>query len=239
MDKYGPVKYFDIEGNEVAAPVEAKADASLTPEILLQKAIAAVGGKEAIASVKDVELKGTASVMGQSLTMNQKILIPGNIVSVMSMGGMTIMKQALVAGKYTVNQQGMEAPITDEVKEELDAAATLVPEQVYLAKGYQFKIVGAEKIEGKDAIDLAITTPSGKTSHRYYDATNFLLVKTSKSQEVPGRGTVTQQQFYNGYKEVNGLKLPMEALIDMGQIKINVKYTDIKVNQGLKLEDLK
>jgi hypothetical protein len=28
-------------------------------------------------------------------------------------------------------------------------------------------------------------------------------------------------------------------IIDMGQVKINVKYTDIKVNQGLKTSDLK
>jgi hypothetical protein len=28
-------------------------------------------------------------------------------------------------------------------------------------------------------------------------------------------------------------------IIDMGAMKINVKYTDIKVNQGLKTSDLK
>jgi hypothetical protein len=33
--------------------------------------------------------------------------------------------------------------------------------------------------------------------------------------------------------------LPTEEVIDMGQFKINVKYTDIKANQGLKVDDLK
>ena len=56
---------------------------------------------------------------------------------------------------------------------------------------------------------------------------------------MPGRGTVTQQQFYNGYQAVNGIQLASEMIIDMGPIKINVKYTDIKVNQGLKSSDLK
>jgi hypothetical protein len=157
----------------------------------------------------------------------------------MSMGGMPIMKQAVVDGKYSVNQQGQEAPITDELKAELDASAVLIPEQTYLAKGYQFKIVGAEKVEGKDAIDVELTNPAGKITHRYYDASTYLLVKTAKSQEVPGRGTVTQQQFYKSYKAVNGIQLPTEEVIDMGQFKINVKYTDIKANQGLKVDDLK
>ncbi|MEN9381976.1 MAG: hypothetical protein RI940_857 [Bacteroidota bacterium] len=239
LEKYGPVKYFDLEGNEVAAPVEAKADASLTPDVLLQKVVSAVGGSDAIAAIKDIQLKGSASLMGQTLEMSQTIITPGNSVTTMSMGGMAVMKQSVVDGKYSVSQQGMEAPITDDVKEGLDESALLIPELSYLAKGYKLKIVGAEKIDGKDAIDLELTTPSGKVSHRFYDAKTYLLVKTAKSQEVPGRGVVTQQEFYNGYKTINGVQLPTEQLIDMGQLKINVKYTDIKANQGLKTTDLK
>jgi hypothetical protein len=138
-----------------------------------------------------------------------------------------------------VAQQGMEMPITDDLKEGLDASATLVPEQLFLTKGYGLKIVGAEKVDGKDAIDVEVTTPSKKVSHRFYDAKTFLLVKTSKSEEVPGRGTMTQQQYFNGYKTVNGVQIATEQLMDLGQMKINIKYTDIKVNQGLKSSDLK
>lgn len=239
LEKYGPIKYFDFDGNEVAAPTEAKADASLTPEVLIQKVVTAAGGKEAISAIKDLQLKGTASVMGQNLDMSQTYVMPGNTVMQMSMGGMAIIKQSVVDGKYAVSQQGMEAPITDEVKEGLDEAANIVPELYYLAKGYKLKIVGAEKVEGKDAIDMEVTTPSGKVSHRFYDATSFLLVKTAKSQEVPGRGTVTQQEFHNGYKLVNGIQVASEQILDMGQVKINVKFTEIKANQGLKVTDLK
>ena len=239
LEKYGPIKYFDIEGNEVAAPTEVKADASLTPAALMEKAIAAIGTKEALDNVKDVQLKGTANLMGQSLEMQQTIVMPGNTVTTMSMGGMAMMRQAVVDGKYSVTQQGQEAPITDDVKEGLDESAFLAPEQLYLAKGYGLKIVGAEKVDGKDAIDVEVTTPSKKVSHRFYDAKTFLLVKTSKSEEVPGQGTMTQQQYYTGYKVVNGVQIASEQLMDLGQMKINIKYTDIKMNQGLKTSDLK
>jgi hypothetical protein len=177
--------------------------------------------------------------MGQSLEMKQTIVMPGNSVTTMSMGGMAIMRQAVVNGKYSITQQGQEAPITDDLKEGLDESASIAPEQLFLTKGYSLKIVGGEKVDGKEAIDLEVTTPSKKVSHRFYDAKTFLLVKTSKSEEVPGRGTMTQQQFYTGYQTVNGVQISSEQLIDMGQMKINVKYTDIKVNQGLKTTDLK
>jgi len=239
LEKYGPVKYFDIEGNEVAAPVEAKADVNLTPELIMEKAIAAIGSKEALASVRDVQLKGTASLMGQTLNMEQTIIIPGNAVTSMSMGGMAIMRQAVIDGNYSVSQQGQEAPITDDIKEGLDESATITPEQLFLNKGYQLKVIGTEKVNNKDAIDVEVTTPSGKVAHRFYDATSYLLVKTTKSEEVPGRGAMTQQHFFNGYQEVNGVQLPSDELIDMGQLKITIKYTSIKVNQGLKTSDLK
>ena len=239
LEKYGPLKYFDIEGNEIAAPTEVKADASLTPAALMEKAISAIGTKEALSSVNDVQLKGTANLMGQSLEMKQTIVMPGNSVTTMSMGGMAMMRQAVVDGKYSVSQQGQEAPITDDLKEGLDESAFLAPEQLYLAKGYGLKIVGAEKVDGKDAIDVEVTTPSKKVSHRFYDAKTFLLVKTSKSEEVPGQGTMTQQQYYTGYKVVNGVQIASEQLMDLGQMKINIKYTDIKMNQGLKTSDLK
>ena len=68
---------------------------------------------------------------------------------------------------------------------------------------------------------------------------NKVLVKTAVSQEVPGQGTVTQQQYYKAYKLVNGIQIASEEVMDMGQMKINIKYTDMKANQGLKVTDLK
>jgi hypothetical protein len=232
LDKYGPVKYFDMEGNEIAAPTEAKADASLTPEILIQKVVTAVGGKDAIGAIKDLQLKGSATIAGfpKTLDISKTIILPDNSVSMMSMGGMALMKQSVVNGKYSSSQQGVEAPVTDELKEGLDESTSIIPEQTYLAKGYQLKIIGAEKVEGKDAIDLEVKKPSGKVAHRFYDATSYLLVKTVDTQ---------QQQFYNEYKLVNGILFASEELIVAGQMKINIKYTDIKANQGLKAADLK
>ena len=238
LEKYGPVKYFDMEGNEMAAPKEAKVDAGLTSELLIEKITKAMGGA-ALANIKDVQLIGKVNVMGQSLDMTQKLLIPGNAMQTMSMGGMVISKQAVVNGQYEVSQQGQQAPITDEVKEGLDESTNLVPEQTYITKGYKFTIVGAEKVGDKDAIDVEITTPSGKKSHRYYDATTFLLVKTMKSQEVPGRATVIQQAFFNNYQTIEGVSFAKETVIDLGQLKMKINYNEIKVNQGLKMEDLK
>jgi len=72
LEKYGEIKYFDIEGNEIAAPLEKKADATLTIDALLNKTIQAMGGKESIEKIKDVQLIGKVGVMGQSIDVVQK-----------------------------------------------------------------------------------------------------------------------------------------------------------------------
>lgn len=239
LDKYGPIKYYDIEGNEIAAPTEAKADASLTPAVLIDKVINALGGQAALSSIKDIQYKGKASLMGRDIEMQQTKVLPGNAVLSMSMGGMVLSRQALVNGKYSVAQQGMEAPMTEELKESLNETAALHPEMIFTANGYKLKIAGADKIEGADVIDLEVVSPTGKVSHRFYDSKTFLLSKVSTTQEVPGRGAVTQQQFYKDYKSIGGVQIANEEILDLGQFKLNVKYADIKVNQGLKVEDLK
>jgi hypothetical protein len=238
LEKYGEVKYFDIEGNEVAAPKEIKADASLTVDVLINKTVEAMGGKASIEKIKDVQLNGKVGVMGQSIDIVQKIIQPGSAVMLMSMGGMVISKQAVVDGKYEVSQQGMQAPITDDLKEGLDESTYLVPELMYQQKGYTLNIVGIEQVDGKDAIDVELTAPSGKKSHRFYDKETYLLVKTTKVEKGP-QGPVTQQQYYKNYQKVDGVAFAKEAVMDLGQFKMNLNFETIKVNQGLKLEDLK
>jgi predicted Zn-dependent peptidase len=239
LEKYGKIKYFDMEGNEVAAPTEAKAvDATLTSEVLLEKIIAAKGADKD-AGIKDLQLTGKVSIMGQSLNIRQVYVAPGNTMQSMSMGGMELSKQSLIDGKYEMMQQGKSLPIKEEIKENLDESASLIEEKLYKAKAYKFNIVGMEKLNDKDVIHVELVTPSGKKSDKYYDIQTYLLLKSSTVQEVPGRAAIVQQTFYNEYTKVNGVQVAKDILIDMGPMKMNVKYEEVKFNQGLSTADMK
>lgn len=239
LEKYGPIKYFDIEGNEVAAPSESKAvDAALTNEVLLNKIIAAKGADNDV-SIKDLQLIGKVSIMGQSLNVKQVYIAPGNGIQTMSMGGMVLSKQSLIDGKYEMIQQGQAIPVKEEAKESLEESATLIEEKLYKSKKYQFNIVGIEKIDEKEVIHVALQSPSGKKTDKFYDAQTYLLVKSTAVQEIPGRASIVQQTFYNNYINVNGVQVAKEILIDMGQMKMNVKYDEVKFNQGISTADLK
>lgn len=239
LEKYGDVKYFDVYGNEKAAPIEKKVDAGISAETILKKSIEAQGGEEAIKGIKDVTMNGTASVMGQNLDFAQQYVLPTGYLQNISMGGQSMAKQMTKNGTYSVVQQGMEQPLKDDNKEELDEAASLFLESYMLKKGgYTFSVKGIEQVEGKDAYNIEIKSSKGRLFNYYYDLSSGLRVKETRTQESPaGKLNITISN--TEYKTVNGVKLPIKQTLDTGQFKINIEISDLKVNQGLKMEDLK
>ena len=239
LEKYGDVKYFDVYGNEKAAPIEKKVEATISPESILKKAIEAQGGEEAMKGIKDVTMNGTASVMGQKLDFAMQYVLPNGYLQNISMGGQSIAKQMAKNGAYSVVQQGMEQPLKEDDIEELDEAASLFLESYMLKKGgYIFVVKGIEQVDGKDAYNVEIKSSKGRLFNFYYDLSSGLRVKEVRTQESPaGKLTITLSN--TEFKTANGVKVPIMLILDTGQFKINIDISDLKVNQGLKIDDLK
>jgi zinc protease len=239
LEKYGEVKYFDVYGNEKAAPSDKKVDVSVTPESIFKKSIEAQGGEAAMSAVKDISMTGTASVMGQALDFSLKYVLPTGYLQVLSMGGQPLAKQLAKNGTYSVAQQGMDQPLKDDDKEELDEAAALFLESYMLKKGgYFFTVKGIEQVEGKDAYNVEIKSPKGRVFNHFYDVASSLRVKETKTEESP-EGKSTTGVITVEYKTYNGVKLPVKQVFDAGPYKINIDIKEVKLNQGLKLDDLK
>jgi hypothetical protein len=239
LEKYGEIRYFDVYGNEKQAPVEKKVDPSVSAESIFKKSIDAQGGESAINAVKDLTMTGTASVMGQVIDYSSVFIFPSGFLNTMSMRGMSLSKQSVKNDQYSVIQQGAEQSLKDGDKEELDETASLFIESYLLKKaGYSFTVKGIESVEGKDAYNIEIKSPKERVFNFYYDLASGLRVKEVRTEDNAGvKSTVIITN--TGYKEVNGVKLPVKQLFDTGPLKINIEIKDIKCNQGLKLDDLK
>lgn len=239
LEKYGEVKYFNVYGQEVQAPTAKAVDASVTPQSILQKAIDAYGGSAAIAAVKDLHLVGKASLMGRDLTITQKQIMPSAFLQETAMQGMILQKKMMKDGKFTSMAQGQSLPVEDKDKEEMMEEAAFMIEPVILQnKAYQLSIKGIEQVEGKDAYAMAVKTPAGRDYTNYYDVASGLLVKKSMVQEGP-MGSVTVNTTITDYKPFNGVMIPTRIINDLGSMKIDIKFDDVKMNSGLKAEDIK
>jgi zinc protease len=239
LEKYGEVKFYDVYGNEKAAPVEKKVEAGITTENIFKKSIAAQGGEAAMSAIKDIALSGTASVQGQNLDFVTKYVVPGGYLQSISMGPNSLSKQLVRGTTYSITQQGMEAPLEDKDKEELDEATSLFIEPYLLKKpGYTFTVKGVEPVEGKDAYNIEVKSPKGRVFNLYYDVATSMRVKESKTEEGP-QGKITTSSTTSEFKTYNGVKIPVKQIFDAGAFKLNIEIKEVKVNQGLKLEDLK
>ncbi len=240
LEKYGEVKYYDVHGNEVAAPVAAKkADAGVSAESILQKAAAAMGTPDAVAAVKDILLSGQTSIMGRDVTFIQKHILPSAYSMEMSMGTMVIQKQMLKDGKYTSVQQGQPGETSAEDKEEIDQSASFFDDAFLLnQKGNTYTVGDIEQVNGKDAYTIKMKTNAGREFTNYYDVASGLKVKSSRMEESP-MGKVNLQTYFNDYKDYSGVKIPTQIIQDLGQLKIDLHFKEIKVNSGLKADDIK
>jgi predicted Zn-dependent peptidase len=238
LEKYGAVKYFNVYGQEVQAPTAKSVDASVTPQSILQKAVDAYGGA-AVAAVKDVSLTGGASVQGTNITVTQKHIIPSAFLQEVSMQGMVLEKKMLKDGKYSQASQGQAKETDEKSKEEMNEDAAFIAERYMLnQKGYTFSLNGIEQVEGKDAYVLKVKTPAGREFTNYYDVASGLLVKKTSVQEGP-QGSATVSSIVTDYKAFNGVQIPTRIVNDLGGMKFEIRFTDIKVNSGLKAEDIK
>jgi zinc protease len=240
LEKYGEVKYFDVYGNETAAPAVQAVDPSVTPQTILAKAVAATGTPQAIAAVKDVVMKGKATIMGQSIDVEQKYLLPGNYLSTVKMGGMELQKELLTGGKYSQSAQGQKQEPDAKGKEEIDEKAAFFSDAYLLnQKGADYKISGIEKVNGKDAYVLQVKTANGRAFTNFYDVASGLKVKSTMTQDAGPMGQMNIEAYLYDYKTFNGVQLPTRVVIDMGQMQQELKFEDIKINSGLKPEDFK
>jgi hypothetical protein len=136
-----------------------------------------------------------------------------------------------------LNRNDVEPFTTDEVKaesEKSDLDGYLVD---YAAKGSKVDLEGMEKVEGRDAYKLKVTTKSGRVQYIWVDAQSFLDVKVAGTpRRMDGRMhnvAIYQRDFRN----VQGLMVPfvLETAVDGYRETHKTVIETVAVNP--KLED--
>lgn len=225
LEKLGiPMFYFDKYGNAVEKPVAKKeVPAGVTAKTVLDSYIKAVGGDKAVATVKSVAYKGTATIPGapSPITYINKVDAKGKYLVEALMGPMSLMKQAYNGKVGYMTQQGQKSNLEGDMLADVKASAHPFPE-LALKNAADTQLKGIESIDGTDAYAIV----NGKTT-RYYD------VKTGlKISEVTATPQGNSGVAFKDYKDVKGVKYPFTLVLDMG-MAVDVKIDEVKVNEGV------
>src|SRR5690606_13213878 len=235
LEKLGiPMFFFDKYGNPTEKPQAKEVDPSITPKVVLDKFFTAIGGADAVKNVKTISMKGSAAnVPGAPapVTIVMK-KAEGKFFQEISIEGMgTLNKQVINGNKGYISGQGEKQDFTAEELEESKGKAIPFTE-TYLATVSGLVVEAIEPVDGNDAYVLK----HGKNKY-YYDVASGLKVAESQEQEQMGQ-KFTTMTYYKDYRDVKGVKIPFNIVQNVG-FELDVKFTDIKVNEGVTDADFK
>lgn len=223
-----PILFFDKYGNAVDKPVFKKeVPKGMTAKTVLDNYIKAIGGEKAALAVKTIAMTGSTTIpqAPAPLSFSSKIDVKGKLVVELAMGGMSLMKQVVNEKGGFVIQQGQKVELTGKDLEDIKAAATPI-EELNLLKKSEVSLTGIETINGTEAYALK----NGKTT-LYYDVKSGLKIADVITIEQGGQ-TMNKTNSYLDYREVKGVKVPFNMIQNVG-FELNIKMTDVKINEGV------
>ncbi|GAA4402008.1 hypothetical protein GCM10023187_16810 [Nibrella viscosa] len=207
-----------------------------TVDELVNKHIAALGGQDKLSSVKTLVLERTISVQGMDIPSKSTLVVGkalrsessvmGNIM-VQVVDGSTgwMIRPAMMGGSG--DPEDMPAEVLKQQTDQLDPFGPLVG---YKEKGNQVELLGKEKLDGKDAYHLKITTKEGNVMEEYLNADTYLVSKMKRGgiDGQPAEITISD------YKDFDGIKFARSMEMAGGQMGTLTFTTDkVKVNEPI------
>lgn len=172
--------------NAVSAQDTPSADA------IIDKYLAAIGGKEAIAKIEDLTISTIAETQRGSMESEVKVKSPNKFSSVMYMMGNEVMR-ATCDGTKVATVAGFGGNTNNRTAEGNDAIAQILqtvpfPEILYAEYKIQKTVVGKEAVNGKDAWKVELAIPEGRKWNDYFDVESGLKVKRTAEGGMRGGG---------------------------------------------------
>jgi predicted Zn-dependent peptidase/outer membrane lipoprotein-sorting protein len=213
LAQFGPVYEYTMDLESVDA-IAAATPIDLKPEELIEKYIKAIGGKEALNSIKTIKIDSKLQLKSQSQTMNgtsEKIIkYPDKEYTLVQTP--MFRQESWVNGDKAWKRNGndIETITGDELKESIKKVKFFINEIANLiTDGYKCEILGV-----KDGlIKFRYKSKDGNDEGTYYfDRNTFLPMKSVISVEGP-QGPMEISQEYSNFETFNGVKLPITIVI--------------------------
>ncbi|MCG8411619.1 MAG: insulinase family protein [Bacteroidales bacterium] len=227
----GKVEFYDAYGNTVKEDEKIAIPEGMTADLVIEKYIKAVGGKEKLEKIQDVTMEASANMGGMTIKQTIYKKAPNKFAMIMSMNGNVMMKQAF-NGKRAIMKgfQGEQEIVGDDL-ENLKVEAVINPELKYAELNVKFTLESVEKVGDKKAYKLKVVNPTGKTVYDYYDMESGLKLKTKETIVAP-QGEFSQTHTYKDYKEIEGLLYPHIIKIT-GVQNMELKIDSVSINKDL------
>ena len=196
---------------------------------VLEKHIAAIGGREVNQAVKTSELQTEAEVFGM---VNKATRLEDRVTGRFYQrtegpnGSVEMGFDGKRVWQRTPSFRGYLSETDPATKRVMSREASLLE---YKESGKRFARLPNEKIEGKEYSVIESTTTDVVSGQQvpikyYFDPATFLLKQTVRG------AAVTQKTIFDDYQKVDGIMVPFTRIQETPQVTIKVRVKSVKYN---------
>ena len=212
-----------------------------TADEIIEKHLAATGGRQTLAKITSRVMTGTVVLT----TPVGEISGPLEVYAKAPNKSRTLIKldiSALGGGSVTSDQRfdGTTGYLIDTFNGNREITGAQLqamrngwfPSALlnYREHGVTVALAGQEKIGAKDAFVMVVTPKEGPVTRMFIDADSFMIVKTVTPLNVPPIGDIEQTVELSDYRDVDGVKVPFAVRTSNAAQAVRATISDVKQN---------
>lgn len=215
---------------------------TLTADQVVDKHLAAVGGREALSKITSRRATGTVTVatpagdIGGPVEMTAKspnkmrAIIKMDLTPVGAPGEMIIDQMFDGTTGWMLNSMQGDTPMAGDQLEGAKNAYFPSPLLNYKEHGFTVEIEATQKVNDRNAYVLLLKGKTGPASRLFIDAESFMLIRTVSRIVTAQMGEVEQISEPSDYRVLDGVKVPFVLSQSAGGQTVTMQFTKIEHN---------
>jgi outer membrane lipoprotein-sorting protein len=222
----------------------AHAASAQTADEIVEKHLAAIGGRAALSKLTSRMMAGTIAISTPAGEFSGPIEIwnqsPNKVrtlinldLSAVGVGKMTIDQRFDGTTGFAIDTLQGNRDITGDQLEGMRNGFFPTPLLNYKQNGISIELTGKEKVGDRDAFVLVIKPKTGPSSKSYIDATTFVMFRQIVTADIPPVGTLEQTTDLSDEREVDGIKVAHKIVSSSSVQNFTVTISKVEHNGAL------
>ena len=194
-----------------------------TADEVIEKHLAALGGREALAKITSRTMAGTIALTTPAGEVTGTIQVFGKVpnksrtlikvdLSQFGIGELVVDQRFDGTVGYVLDTMNGNRDITGNQLDNMRNSGFPTPFLTYKERGNKAEVLGTEKLGDRDVFVVQLTPQTGSASKQYFDAETYMVIKTVTTVNVPQLGRdVEQTSELADYRAVDGVKVPYKV----------------------------
>ena len=215
-----------------------------TADEVIEKSIAAMGGRAAHDKIKSRVMTGELSIgtpagdiagtveMYATVPNKQRTVIKADL-SQFGAGQLLVDQRFDGTTGYAMDSMQGNRDITGNQLDNMKSQSFPNPFMNYKAMGTSVKLGPKEQVGGRDTHVLIFEPSAGSPLKAYIDAETFMPVRSAITTDIPQMGKVEQQVDPSDFRDVDGVKVPFKLRLTNAMQSISMTFTKVEHNTSL------